>query len=72
MIAKDDLLTNFTDAGLKMCVGEFGQKRKKIISVIRGINYQPITSKKKDQRARLIGSHEKKHSHVHEHIVNPR
>ena len=37
MIAKDDLLTNFTDAGLKMCVGEFGQKMH-VASIIQGIN----------------------------------
>jgi len=37
------MLTNFTYAGLKMCVGEFGEKSRKITSMIQGINAQPFT-----------------------------
>ena len=46
-------MTNFTDAVMKMCIGDLGQKCKKLVSMIQGINFRPITSKPNDQKGPL-------------------
>ena len=49
------------------------KKCKKLASMIQGINAQPITSKRKDQKGSLDSlTWEENIAHVHEDIINPR
>ena len=49
MLAQGYLFTNSTDASLRMCTGEFGQKCLKLVVITQGINARPRTSKPKVQ-----------------------
>ena len=73
MLGYGDLLTNSTDASLKMCAGEFGPKIKKLARLIHNINSRVNYKQAQVSKGPLANlTWEGNTAHEHKHLINPR